>query len=174
MKKFWSLLLICSFVLSGCFWPFAARKGQTELVRAGDGISVEVLDPALLSDGGRICFMLFSAGADAAAGEALDHVSLMMLKGFSDGLSPGGRFTLVSCNDANAADIVIRGHIDEFRTRGYFNKTVFITARGDARLSKNENIVAVIFARQKVAAVVAKVDQAVYGMGSSIARQLSE
>ncbi len=174
MKNAWGFLIISSFIFSGCFWPFSGGKSHVIPALAGSGISVEVLDTAPLTAGARVSFMPFSAGADAEAGEALDHVSLMILKGFSDGLSQEGRFTLVSGNDAAGADIVVRGHIEEFKTLGHFSKTTLITVRGDARVSKNENVTAVIYARQKVAAVAGKVDQAAYDIGSAIAQKLSE
>ncbi len=174
MKKTWILPAVLSLSLSGCFWPFSGGKSHVGQAPAGSGISVEVLDPSALSGGGRVSFMPFSAGADAEAGGTLDHLSLIMLKGFSDGLSQGSRFVLVSGNDASGADIVIRGHIEELRTQGHLKKMASITVRGDARLSKNESVAAVIYARQKVPAVAGKMDQAAYDIGSAIAEKLSE
>ena len=174
MDKLLACALILVFAASGCFWPFAVRKQAVFSPVARDVTSVEVLG-ALPSQGvQKVYFEPFSAGTAAAAGDLLDRLALMMVKGFSDGLTLGGRFVLVSAEEADEADLVVKGRIEEIRRRGYFRKTVFIKVRADISLSSNQEVRALVYAERKFKDKRKNSDQAAYDIGFVAARKLSE
>jgi hypothetical protein len=176
MKRLLLLFSILICTTSGCFWPFTSQKRVESVPAVSDGVSVEVLDAALLKKGGKLYFMPFSAGADAEAGDTLDRVALMMVKGVSDALSEGGSgFVLVDGQDAANADVVIRGHIEQFKLQGTFKKTVLIKVRGDVRaVRENENIIALVYAERQAEDPGAGADKVAYDFGYAIARRISE
>jgi hypothetical protein len=108
-----AILLTCS----GCLWPFGANKPVVSGSVPAPAISVEVLQPKILANGGKLVFIPFTAGADAEAGRPLDRLSLMIVKGASEALRGGSSLIqMIDQGDPNAADMVLDGHIEEFRS----------------------------------------------------------
>ena len=137
MNKLLACALILLFAAQGCFWPFTGGKSLASPSVVDDATSVEVLGAAPFQGVKKVYFEPFAAGTDVPAGDAFDHLALMMVKGFLDGSAGRGRFILVSGDDAGTADLVIKGHIEGFKRRGYFTKTVLMKVRGDIRSSSS-------------------------------------
>ena len=67
----------------------------------------------------------FTAGENAAASDALDTVSLMIVKGIADNVQtePAG-FKVLTDENAQSADFVIEGTIDKFSQKRSIRKIV--------------------------------------------------
>jgi len=175
MKKI--SVVISLFVLlglSGCLWPFSGGHKNPEAGVVPVSVSVEVLNPARLKTGGKLYFAPFSAGVDAPAGEAIDRMALMMVKGASDILATGSRFVLVSGDDAASADIVVRGRIETFRPKGGFKRGVVMEVRGDVRGAHGEEVLALIYDHRDAADALKSADQAAYAVGYAIGEKLQQ
>jgi hypothetical protein len=136
--------------------------------------SVELLGGWPVKGAQKVYFEPFSVGVGAVAGDEFDHLALMMVKGFSDGLEARGRFTLVSGDDADTADIVIKGRIDGFKRRGFFRKTVSMKVRGDVCLASNDEVLAIIYVQRWFKNKGKNSDKAAYDVGYVVAHKLSE
>ncbi len=142
-------------------------------VRADDGISVEILDPVTISKVKKIYFEPLGPGPDAEAGDLLDHLALMIVKGFSDA-STGGRFVLVSGDDSSGADAVIKGHVEEFKVRGHLKKMATIKVRADLRLVSDDEVVALMYAEREFKIKGKNSSEVAYNIGHAMAQKLSE
>ncbi len=153
-----------TLAVSGCVWPFSG--GRVRPAPPAEGVSVEFIGPdSSMQAGGKIYFMPLAAGADAEAGEALDRLALMIIKGFADALAGGGKFVLTTDNDA---DMVVIGHIDEFRTRGRFKKTASLKVTAElhkVNAGAGTSVVARIHGRRQVPGVKKDIDRAAYDIG---------
>lgn len=174
MKRPFLYIIVFTLFVSGCIWPFSgARKTVTPSV-AGDIVSFEVIDADAVSKGGQLYMMPFEAGVDAVAGDVLDRFSLLMVKGLSDGLADGRKFTVLSGDDASKADSVIKGHIEQFKVRGSFQKKATIKVRGDLRMTSTDQVVALIYAQREVLVSGQNVDKEFYNIGVAMASKLSQ
>jgi superfamily II helicase len=98
----------------------------------------------------------------------------MMGKGFSDGLAGVQSYKLVSGDDAAQADLLIKGHIEQYKLVGHFSKKAMIKVRGDVRLASTGKVVALIFVQRQVASRGQSVDKEFYDIGRVMAAKLSE
>jgi hypothetical protein len=173
MNKLLGLSLILVFLGCGCFFPFLSGKGSLVPSIVDKDVSVEVLNAPALQKAKKIYFEPFLAGTDAEAGDALDRAALMIIKGFSDDLKRG-RFILVSGEDAASADVVIKGHIEELKVRGHWNKIVSMKIRADVYSIEQNEVLALIYARREFKDNRKNYDQAAYDMGYALAERLLE
>ncbi|MBF0331867.1 MAG: hypothetical protein HQL17_08005 [Candidatus Omnitrophica bacterium] len=172
MKKISFYLIIFAMFVSGCMWPFGSTRKVAGIMAPKDSVSFEVIDAQALSQGGKLYMKPFVAGVDAEAGDALDRLALLMVKGLSDGLAEDGKFTLVTGDDASQAGFIIKGHIEQFKTRGKIKKVAAIKVRADVRLASTDQVVALIYAQDEVVCRMQNVDMAFYDIGSAIAAKL--
>ena len=173
MHKIWICAVVLMLTVCGCFWPFSSGHRRLVSTVVDDGVSLEVLNAGLLQKAKKIYFEPLSAGADAEAGEALDRLALMVIKGFSDDLA-GGRLVLVSGDDAASADIVIKGHIDEFKVQGHLSKVVSMKIHADVRSVPQDEVLALFFAKREFKDKSGYVDQSAYNVGHVMAQKLLE
>lgn len=174
MKKILLLTLVMALGASGCFWPFAGTKDRGGRTAADDGVSVEILNAASAGKIRSIYFEPFSAGTRAQAGEDLDRLALMIVKGFSDACEKEGRCVLLPGSEASRADAVMTGHIEEFEVRGHFKKTALMSIRADLRAASDNDVVALIYARRSFRDKGKSSDQAAYDMGYAVAQKFLE
>ncbi len=170
-------LLACAVVLlvtaSGCFWPFSGHGKHVSLQAVNDGVSVEVLNPSFFQKERKVYFEPFSAGTDAEAGDALDRLALMIIKGFSDAVEGHGHFVLLSGDNADGADLVIRARVEEFKVRGFFRKKGSMKVRADVCSVSQDEVLALVYAQGKFKGRLKDSDQAAYQIGYSVAEKLS-
>ncbi len=82
-----------------------------------------VFEREILAKGGNLLVVPFTAGVGVQANDGLDHVSLMIVKGIADTLSTQGKsFKVLNAQDAQSADIVIKGRIINIETESHFPK----------------------------------------------------
>ncbi len=82
-----------------------------------------VFQKETLVKGGKVLIVPFSAGENVQAGDQLDHVSLMIVKGIADAVgSRGTPFKILAGQDAQSADFVIRGRILQLEEKKHFSK----------------------------------------------------
>ncbi|MCC6758170.1 MAG: hypothetical protein IT395_00905 [Candidatus Omnitrophica bacterium] len=73
-----------------------------------------IFKPEQLAKGGNLLVVPFSAGAGVEASDELDRLSLLIVKGIADVLAEHGQqFKLLAAQDAQSADMVIKGRIIE-------------------------------------------------------------
>ncbi len=168
------IFLLLLPAISGCLWPFAVKNKNVTGPLSSGAVSVGVLNPDLLMKGGKIYFLPFSAGVDAQAGEALDRLSLMMVKGASDALEEGGRFSLLPGDMAGNADITVKGRIETFGPKGGFRRGLFMAVRGEVRLVRTNETMALIYGQKDIVNVKNGADQAAYAIGFDIGKKLSQ
>ncbi len=100
--------------LALCFLGCSAKHSHP-LKRSVSTISIteRVINPSLLSKGGTIGFNTFKPGAKAEANDQLDHISLMVIKGFKEAIEQSkAGFTVV--NGDEVPGFIVDGHIQEF------------------------------------------------------------
>ena len=174
MPRITVLLLILVLTVPGCFWPFSGGSRPVAPAASDEGVSVEVLAGPSFDEVRKIYFEPFSAGPEAEAGEGLDRLALMMVKGFSDETGAGGRFVLVAGDEASTADAVIRGRIETFNARGHLRKKVLMKVRGDLRSAPDNEVLALLYAQREFRDTREGPGLAAYDIGRIIARELSE
>lgn len=73
--------------------------------------------------GGKLLVVPFTPGENVPAGDELDHISLMIVKGIADTLGPYGQpFKILTAQEAHEADFVIKGRIVELEEKKPFLK----------------------------------------------------
>lgn len=94
--------------------------GRLEVVPLAQGL---VFQKERLAKGGKLLIVPFTAGENVQAGDQLDHVSLMIVKGIADALGPSNiPFKILAGQDAQSADFVIRGRILQLEEKKHFSK----------------------------------------------------
>ena len=140
---------------------------------------MQVLDPGAFSAGGKVAFVPFVAGKEAEAGEELDRMSLMMVKGAADAFnSVRTPWQIVTDENAEEASYVIDGRVEEYgRTRGegripfLGKKTYTLKIRAEMRRVATGEIAAVIFG-YKIFRYRKAGERAAYEIGERIAGEL--
>jgi hypothetical protein len=173
MKR-WLVLAMITMTCAGCMWPFGGRRHALSSAGLNDGVSIEVLNAPVLHAVKKVYFMPLSAGADAEATQELDRLALVMVKGFAEAASRGAIFELVSGDDAVHADILIKGHVEEYKVRGHFKKTVTLKVRADVRDARNDDVIALVYAQRVCPKKQRDLELAFYEMGYSLAGRLSQ
>lgn len=172
MLKHVIMLLMISVLASGCLWPFASSRSPSPAI-VRDSVSVEILNPEALAKAARVYFMPLAAGPEAEAGEALDHLALMVVKGCSDAMEKNGRLTMVTGDAAHDADLVIKGHMQELKLK-VRDRLVAMTVRADVRLRASDEVIAIVFAERNAAGARVSADQAAYDVGYVLGEKLSQ
>jgi len=177
--KYLKLFLI-SFVticLGGCSW-FGWAAHKTPSVEFIDIVSVDIIQENVWILGGEMVFVPFTSGANAEAGRMVDHLALVMVKGFADYMSENpGVFKLLTAEEAQYSRFVIEGRIDEFNTGGKFKKLgigkkeTTLKISGEIRDRKTGEIVARINGNKSFQNIN-EADQAAEDMGFLIAAKV--
>jgi hypothetical protein len=174
MNRLLACAVIVLFAASGCFWPFSKGRQPVSPPAIDDGISVEILNVPSMQKVRKIYFEPLSAGSDAEAGDMLDRLALMIIRGFFDALGDGSRFILVPADDAAKADVVIKGRFEEFKVRGHLKRKVSMKIRADVRSASDDEVLALIYAQREFRDKKKNSDEAAYNMGYVVAQKLSE
>lgn len=172
MKRWLISVLALVLMTAGCSWslPFFHRFAKPPVL--DDGISFQVLDPSAFRKVHKICFEEFSAGEDAQAGDALDRLALMIIKGFSDVLQERGHLTLLPGDRAAEADAVVKGSIEGVKVRGwFFRKKIFIKLRADVRSMMRDEVLALVYVSREFRKKGRNSDQAAYDIGHAMAEK---
>ncbi|MBF0619958.1 MAG: hypothetical protein HQL19_07315 [Candidatus Omnitrophica bacterium] len=174
MKNLLILCVLCSLISTGCLW-FSGQRPSVAMPAA----SVEILRPDLLLKSQTFFFEPFSAGDKAEASLQLDRMALFMVKGVSDALLEGASpLRLVAAEKSAEADLVLRGHIEEFSVAGGWKKVFFqkeqavLVVRGELVSRATGDVVAVIYGRKKWRTDGHDTDQTAYQAGQDIGRKL--
>lgn len=125
MKKY--IFVICLFLpfLSGCFFDQAPPIQPSENVSPAPKESP--VDHRRLSQGGKILVIPFTAGTQVVQDDELDHLSLSIVKGFSDLLtSKKSAFEIVSADQQQGADFIVQGHVTTKTAPGKFKRWVLM------------------------------------------------
>ena len=121
MKRYPFLLVFLILFFAGCCCYRAPK-----IVAAPEGSSLKearVFQKEKLAKGGNILVVPFSAGEGVEASDALDHVSLMIVKGIAETLGPAGKpFKILVEQDAQSADFVVKGRIMQMEEKSHFHK----------------------------------------------------
>lgn len=119
------LLIMLIFISCGC----CLVKGRTK--PAGPGVSaptlpeeepfsknIKILNEEQFRKGGKILVVPFTPDVNAAAGEQLDRVSLMIVKSIADSLGASSRFSVLDADNAATADLILQGRIMAMKQAG--------------------------------------------------------
>ena len=178
--KWQQLILSVAFpvVLSGCLWPFRSTMPSASSNTPASSILVEVLRPDLLAKGRKLVFVPFTAGVNAEAGQRLDRLALMIVKGASDtfqGIS--SPIQMIDQGDPDAADMVLEGRIEDFQTSGGWKalgigrKDGVMVLKGEVRERLTNEILVLISGRREFREAK-DADAVAYDVGHGIAEQL--
>lgn len=116
MKQIFNFLLILLFITTqGC--SFFKRREPSAHPPVVGLQTKRILNPQKFSLGGSVAIIPFKAGSNVEAGEELDRISLMFIKGVADVLADEPRFNLLLGDEANEADFLIKGYITTVETR---------------------------------------------------------
>jgi hypothetical protein len=139
----------CVALISGCTTfkklnPFSSKPSlgtqisQEELEEKElDGVQLlasaaslkdaRVVDLERLKQGGKVVVLPFKAGVGVEANKELDKIALMIIKGVSEILEREvGKITVVFDEEAEDADLIIKGHVTEKRLPGKLRKWVLL------------------------------------------------
>jgi len=113
------LLVLATCV--GCAWLSPKRESP---VKTSGFIKVEkVINVDQLKEGGNLLIVPFRAGAGVEANEELDRIALMFVKGITDELKDNRPyFKILLADEADKAQVVIRGHVIELKRGSNFKK----------------------------------------------------
>ncbi|MBF0486123.1 MAG: hypothetical protein HQL16_06390 [Candidatus Omnitrophica bacterium] len=177
-RKFF-VVLVCSLVFgSGCSGAAPKKDLSSNVVMSGKGIDVQVLNPARLAEGGAVAFEPLKAGADAEATPLLDRFALLIVKGTADAFSEDNSlFKFVMPQDSSRADMVLDGHIEEFRSPGsmdrlMMNNIVSVRIKGNLLDVKTKEVIAVIDGHDTSRNNRKDIDKMAYDIGYAIGREL--
>ena len=118
----WILIL----ALQGCSF-FHHHRSRVAAVSPSPTISQiegKVLQKSSLLRGGRLLIVPFNPGVDVSADDAFGKTSLMMVKGISQTLqqSQSSPFTLLMANNADQANLFLKGHVVKMETKSTWGK----------------------------------------------------
>lgn len=119
MKHF--ILILCVGVFAGCFAHAPAK--DTSKSKPAIAVNGNVLSHERLKQGGKVGLALFKAGPQAESNEQLDRLAIVLLKGMRDRLETA-ESRLIITNNAEEADFIISGYIEEFTQPGKFQRVV--------------------------------------------------
>ncbi len=119
-------LLAFAIVCSGCFWQAQVKPQEKPF-----NVVFNCADAGLLKAGGKIAFTPFKAGAQAAADDQLDRVSLIIIKGITDRLAQS-KTSLAVVTPQEEPDLVFGGYVDELAQNSRYQRLVL--RRGKGRL----------------------------------------
>ncbi len=113
-----AILILSLIIFSGCFAHAPVKKIIPIIV---PDITGNIVDGSKLKIGGTLGLSMLKAGPQAEAGEQLDHLSLMLLKGIRESLeSQKSKFVLV--DQGQEADFILEGYIEELYKPGKFQR----------------------------------------------------
>jgi hypothetical protein len=167
-----AILVLCS----GCLWPFNSKKPSSNSNHPS-AISIDLVKPEQFVKSGKLVFIPFTAGADAEAGQSLDRLSLMILKGASEAFQGGSSsIQMIDQGDPDAADMVLDGHITEYRSprrkfTGIGKEPGVLAFEAELRGRRSDEVLARISGRREFLDNK-KVEALAYDIGSAIAEQL--
>jgi hypothetical protein len=163
---------------SGCLWPFGSNRSSVSGSVPAPAILVEILQPKILANGGKLVFIPFTAGADAEAGQQMDRLSLMIVKGASDAFQEGpSSIQVIDQGDPDAADMILEGHIEEFRSVrsrkpiGLGKIPGVVVIKAEVRARHTNEVLALISSRREFRDN-RKVESLALDVGRQIAEQL--
>jgi len=124
-----SALLSAVLIFAGCSQiqvPFMGNSSEDSKIEQQAPVSSEfvdqgrIIDAKILSQGKNIAIVPFSAGVRAEATYELDRTALMIVKGVSvafakDKTGKDAHFNLLMADDADNADLIVKGHITDMR-----------------------------------------------------------
>lgn len=167
-------LVLIAILFSGCIWPFSSLRPRSAMVgNVPEVVSLEVLDPVALKNAGKVYFMPLSAGQDAEAGDALDRVALMMVKGCSDAFDQSGQLKMLAGDEAGDADLVIKGRMETLKLVGG-GRLLAMKVRVDVRAASTDQVLAVVYAQREAAGRQVNADQASYDIGYALGQKLTQ
>ena len=124
-------------IANGCsllHHPSAKKFSQSPSIPS---IEAKIIQESPLLRGGKLLIVPFNPGEQVVASREFEKVSLMMVKGIAQVIqqSPSG-FTVLMADNANQADVVLKGHVDTMENRSSWKKwmtktqTKVMTAEG--------------------------------------------
>ena len=148
------ITFVLAFVLlcSGCV--FGSRK-IVKNSPLGAPLIGKVLKSEGIKQGGNIAVFPFRAGVGAQAGERLDKVSLMIVKGLADYLDgQGASFKVLDSEHADQADFILEGFIEDLKEPSKVRKAVLLRKNASLKISADMRKIksherVILFARQK-------------------------
>jgi hypothetical protein len=149
MKNHFRLILLLILVGSlGCSQHRAKPSTLGEVVSPLK--EARVFKSEAFSKGGNLLVVPFSAGAGVVANDELDRISLLIVKGIADVLGSGNqRFQLMTSQDSQDADVVIKGRIIQVQEKttlskpwGKKPKHLILSVEGSVLGVENEELVA--------------------------------
>jgi hypothetical protein len=117
------LALVVVFGFCGCFSSTPKRSSSVFLPEFN--ATGKVIKPNEFKKGGSLVILPFKAGENAAAGQQLDRVSLMIVKGMIDYLAQEKTpFTVLTTEEQGKPDLIIDGYINNFTEPGRMKRWV--------------------------------------------------
>lgn len=97
----------------------------------------QVINAALLTSGKNVLIVPFSPGPMVAASDEVEHIALRLVKGMSEEIKDGGDLNVLAGDQAQDAQIVIKGRIKRMRTKKSFRffgreRTASLAVEGEA------------------------------------------
>jgi len=120
----YSILLLSFFAgINGCIFDFSKTPS---VVREGNSAANKVVDVLRLKEGGKLAIIPFRAGAGVEATSVSEKASLMFVKGVSEVLlATHSSLSIVAVTEADSADLLIKGHITNFKQPKGFRERFF-------------------------------------------------
>src|SRR3989338_3960323 len=124
--------------LAGCAGPTAFKNAPSVREAAAAARVVKdtfvqdgkIIDADSLGQGGKVLIVPFTAGAGIEAGEQLDKIALMTVKGMADMLKgdvPG--FEILDNANASQARFIVKGRVVEMKSGSRFTRFILKTAK---------------------------------------------
>ena len=113
-----SVVLVVFMVTGGCsFFRHSAPVVKEEVVSEVE--EVKVLDHERFKKGGNLVVIPFNAGTSVEANDALDKVTLSLIKGLADKLQAAGSlFKILLAENIADADLAMKGYVTKLEDPG--------------------------------------------------------
>lgn len=136
-------------LLAACGCAAVGPGQSSSLVQGAEcRIDGRIVHPTLIRTAQTVLMVPFSAGAEAAAGDALDQAALVMIRGMDDGFAASGKnFEILTAADEKQPDLIIKGRIQQMKIGGgigrYFggHRTRYLRIDGQV-LGKHGEVIA--------------------------------
>ncbi len=169
------MILLLDF--GGCLWFKGTGVKSLESLQV-EGVTVSVIRDDLWRAGGQIGFIPFTPGPNAEAGQLVDRLALMIVKGTADSfIEKKGVFSLITDGNIDNALYVIEGQVEEFDTGSWWKfigigkKNMTFKIKGEVRDRKTGDVVARITGF-KAFRRVRDAEKVAYALGFSIGERV--
>jgi len=134
-----------------------------------------VLQSEQFAKGGNLLVVPFSAGAGVTANDDSDRLSLLIVKGIADVLGDSQHFKLLSAEDAQMADVVIKGRIIQAEQKNTFSKPwgkkpkyLELSVEGSVLGVENEDLIAKFGQVKEIQGKGVNLEKLAYDIGTEI------